>query len=779
MRTRWLFSFWLVLLVAALPALVGCKGDRGRTGAEGPQGMEGPPGEAGTDATVSVETLAALGLVYSGDVTPINPVIDLSNTVSYDATTGAVSVHFTLQDEDGNGIDITKLPYELRVYVSELIPAEEEPADDNPGPAWNRLIYEHGTPALAGSEPEGTLTLNDADTGDYTYVLAGTLEATDHVIRVTVVTNFRFRDNNGAYVVVANPTNDHYDFLQSDPGTKLASSGADEVATSGCESCHGARINDVGHSRYTQVTTCNNCHNRNYMADHDPNADFAHMIHSIHAAQNFSVGDFSEVTYPQNLYNCGKCHAGPDAAETYKYPSRMNCGPCHSDVNFETGDNHPGGIQTTDAACSLCHGAEAIQGYHDPATNPGILTDPAIADPDLAKVADIPEFDVTITMTDPANKAAQEAAGELPYYVAGETPVITVTLKDHATGEPVASSVYTSDADAKGVSGGALSGANLYVYGPRDEAVPVETTCSTTDPDFQAHDGTCGDTPTQGHSLLLSGGVPANDDSQVITDGNGYKYQLMDNIGDLAPGTYMVRFEGADYGGVASDDYRTSSVALINFQVGTGVEEAKVSGDACINCHGDTHMHLTGTHAHNPPFNTDHCLGCHDRSGNYGDYIGNRVHAVHRATVTGDFHDRNWAWVTFPRPANNCTTCHTNPDAPTPVWTTPYMLACGGCHGLMPDADPTDPSYLVDEDGDALEPTDDADAALIEEIQAKLTREVAAAQHMRQNGGDAEADAVGEPPTLQCLICHGPGRVADLYVTHHLATFGVAPEPDL
>jgi hypothetical protein len=730
---KWKFgrTFFMTACLGLSLALVGCSGDDGSTGPQGPQGEQGEQGEQGdqgTDTTVNVQTLADLGLVFSGDVDAINPTLDLSQTVSYDAATGAVTVHFFLTDEDDSGIDVTSIPYEMRVYVSELIPGVADDSED-PGAAWNQLIAERGTPAVAGSEMPGTLELVDAATGEYNYTLATTIASTNtNPIRVTVRARFRFRDNNNQYVVVANPINASYDFLLADAGTRLdpaTTDLAELVTTAACEACHGDRIGNVGHGGgYTQVKTCNHCHNLNYMATRTLEGDLAFMIHRIHNAGAFDelddAIDFSEVTYPQPTSNCATCHDGAQAAQAYTTITRRNCDSCHN-IDFTTAgnpDSHSGGVQASDASCLFCHGEGGL--------GQGPIEAHAVA----PAAADTPEFDVTIAMTAPGNGT---------HYIAGETPVVTVTLADHATGDPVAGTVYTADQDGEAALdvGEGLSLASLYVYGPRNEAVPVLTTNSTTDGGKQ-----------QAHSLLLTGGVSA--DLQVMTDANGYKYQLMDNIGDLEPGTYMVRFEGADYGAVTNDDYVTSSSAFITFQVGTDTEEAKVAGDACLDCHGDTIMHLSGAHPHNVPFDTDACLGCHDKSGNYGDYIGNRVHAVHKASALGDTHDRDWSEVTFPRPANNCTTCHTNEDAETPVWETPDMLACGGCHGVHDD--PTDlPAGIVAADHQG---------------------EIGAAQHMVQNGGSIDPTVT---PTVSCLVCHGEGKVADLEITHDLIRFRELP----
>jgi len=725
--------FWVsplfVGLVVVVLALAGCGGSDGDDGAPGATGPAGPPGQ---DA------------VAAGDVVPLNPVLDLSNTISYDAASGVVTIHFFLtESEDGPGIDVTSDAYEMRVYVSELVP-NTDPAEGLGG-VWHQMIAERGTPA-AGSPMDGTLTLVDAATGEYTYACATPLPASPNVIRATVRARWR-EDVNGERVVFANPVNASYDFLQADPGTELASSGADTVTTEACETCHGARIGDVGHGGgYTEVKTCDHCHNLDYQATRGgPEADLAFMIHRIHDAGVFTeLGDFSEVTYPQEIHTCTKCHVGPEANLAFTVLTRNNCGSCHDNVDFATGAGHAGGPMPDDADCDVCH-------------NGGIAQETQVAHEIAPAPANVPEFDVTLSMSPPAN-------GE--FYVAGEAPAVVVTLA--SGGVPVPGTLYTADQDAAGNAGAGLSAANLFVYGPRSNAVPVLTTNSTTDP---AYDPTAG-APTQGHPLFLNrlvSGVPTpNDDPLIRTDPNWFAYQLLPIPANLAPGTYMVRFEGGDYGAVDETNYQTSSTAVINFQVGTAEEEHKRSGDACTDCHGDTIMHLEGAHPHHAPFDTDGCLACHDLSDNYGEYIGNRVHAVHGATVTGDLHatqgdvnNRDWSEVTFPRPANNCRTCHTDPDAETPVWRDPNEIACGGCHGADPTATP------------ARYPTADP---------AQVNKEAVAAAHMEQQGGtfDPNTTNPNDPAYVQrqCIVCHGEGRIADLFVTHDLVNFPAAEPED-
>lgn len=102
------------------------------------------------------------------------------------------------------------------------------------------------------------------------------------------------------------------------------------------------------------------------------NIGFEIMIHKIHYAEELSsvqagipyefeafmdrVVDFSNVVFPQDARNCTKCHTGGTQSDNFKTdPSRAVCGSCHDDVNFESGENHGGGIQLSDNNCSGCH----------------------------------------------------------------------------------------------------------------------------------------------------------------------------------------------------------------------------------------------------------------------------------------------------------------------------------------------------------------------------------------------------------------------------------------
>jgi OmcA/MtrC family decaheme c-type cytochrome len=114
------------------------------------------------------------------------------------------------------------------------------------------------------------------------------------------------------------------------------------------------------------------------------------FIHKIHMGEELALkgGTYRavarpwEVTYPQDVRNCTKCHRTNGKANNWNQtPSRRACGACHDDVGFTvTVPNarraHPGGAITDalgtggEPACNACHTATKIAGYHTPAGRP-------------------------------------------------------------------------------------------------------------------------------------------------------------------------------------------------------------------------------------------------------------------------------------------------------------------------------------------------------------------------------------------------------------------------
>jgi len=98
------------------------------------------------------------------------------------------------------------------------------------------------------------------------------------------------------------------------------------VAIDSCNNCH-ASLSLHGNNRTDNIELCVTCHNPNATdirarAEAEPPVsgeqaiDFKTMIHGIHSANivvygfGGSVHDYTEVTYPGQLNNCGACHEG-------------------------------------------------------------------------------------------------------------------------------------------------------------------------------------------------------------------------------------------------------------------------------------------------------------------------------------------------------------------------------------------------------------------------------------------------------------------------------------
>jgi len=92
-----------------------------------------------------------------------------------------------------------------------------------------------------------------------------------------------------------------------------------------CASCHGDFLSLHGNNRTNNLELCVTCHNGNATdigaraqagVSGETSIEFKTMIHGIHAANITVYGfggsehDYTEVTYPGRLNNCGACHSG-------------------------------------------------------------------------------------------------------------------------------------------------------------------------------------------------------------------------------------------------------------------------------------------------------------------------------------------------------------------------------------------------------------------------------------------------------------------------------------
>ena len=205
-------------------------------------------------------------------------------------------------------------------------------------------------------------------------------------------------------VAMKNPLNVAYDFI---PATGKAVAATDPqreiVAKAACLECHSKfAVHGGGRQDPKLCVTCHNDQRKygnaettttatgysgnTYKINDKAVGDLPAFLHRLHMGKELSKTGynyggvlFNEVTYPQTITNCAKCHDGAKTAQGdnwKKVPSAMACGGCHDGINLTTGlgtalgatgkyiGGHVGGSQANDSQCVLCHDAATIPVYH-------------------------------------------------------------------------------------------------------------------------------------------------------------------------------------------------------------------------------------------------------------------------------------------------------------------------------------------------------------------------------------------------------------------------------
>ena len=203
----------------------------------------------------------------------------------------------------------------------------------------------------------------------------------------------------------------------------------DVAGTAACNQCHDP-LTAHGGARQ-QVAYCILCHNPQSSEPVTGNSlDMAVMIHKIHDGPDLpsvkaggkyqladyqgKLRDFSGTTFPRDIRECTTCHQQASQASNYNTcPHDTACGSCHDNVNFATGQNHPGGPQPDNSQCGNCHMPQGEREFD--ASVIGAHTIPA-------RSAQLPGVDFEILHVDNPT--------------AGSSPTVTFTIKDDA-GNPI------------------------------------------------------------------------------------------------------------------------------------------------------------------------------------------------------------------------------------------------------------------------------------------------------------------------------------------------------
>jgi OmcA/MtrC family decaheme c-type cytochrome len=324
-----------------------------------------------------------------------NAEIDITNKI--DLTTPATATTALPNNSDN-------LAY-ISFYLAQLRPGQNKSPDEwsgfivNPGGTGSSLFrtalgdnvaganfdYNQGTGI--GSYTFHTSAVTVEDGYEDNLVTRAAIQVSG--VPITLFTSDPYFNRESRRRPVANAWKD----VVSGVGVQTAAPGAgypvkNDVNKDACNTCHDPLAIHGGGRREYQM--CQMCHNAKLEpltvieggiplpGDNLALVNLIHKIHNSAGGDRFTgvqdIGGFAlnePIAYPQAINNCTTCHQGPAAADnTYdnfmNRPSRLACGACHFKVDFATGvpGGHPGGVQTSDSNCSLCHPPAVILGYH-------------------------------------------------------------------------------------------------------------------------------------------------------------------------------------------------------------------------------------------------------------------------------------------------------------------------------------------------------------------------------------------------------------------------------
>lgn len=767
---------WTHRAAAIVLLIGGCGGDDGD---RGPPGPPGPPGEPG-------ETIVRRGEVTALDVTIVDvrigspPVID-----------------FQVNDQDG--VPFAGVPAStLEFTIAKLVPGTEGDSD-----RWQSYINALEQPGAGpGSETavqadtDAGGSLEDHGNGSYTYTFGVDVAAVDDPVSVAYEPELTHRVALAIRAAdLPTPGNAVYTW-QPSTGATSGIETRDIVATDSCNECHRGLDAHGGPRNDTRM--CVTCHNPGSTDANSGNTiDFRVMIHKIHMGEalpsvvqggEYAIygfrdtrHDYSDVAFPQDVRNCVKCHdpadaATPDADNFFMQPSIEACGACHDDVDFLSGENHPGGVVADNSECTVCHAQDRIAGsiaqsHRMPAQEATRRFAYNILEISGAEPGASPS--VRFSVTDPTrDDAAYDVLGDPAFTGSGASVNLDLAwpTRDYTNFDPDAGAV-TGAAPARPASFSLLDPAIVSDNGDGTftAALPVSIPVSL-----------------EGSGAVAIEGHPAAD-----FDGDG-------DFGDQVPVTGAVDF------------FRiTDAVAQPRRTV---VDSAK-----CQACHGENDG--LAFHGNNRTDNVQLCVVCHNPNATdlaqrpadpdmtengvnsaSADGLEERsidfkrmIHAIHGAQarsneyqVYGFFNTaHDFSEVGFPAEPNDCDACHVAGSHEVPLLDS-VLATTIDSQATVNTASPFGTGDFVPGDGSAGDPRDDGNVTATAAVCSACHDTVQARAHMLDNGAGISLEMPDTPGSgaatsgfdvLQsdvddglvietCGVCHGPGRIADVNLVH-------------
>lgn len=288
------------------------------------------------------------------------------------AADGTITTVYTISDPQGLPLDskgVTTPGAISLSFIAAVLPSDQEDYTSYTTRTSSGTVL--ASTQQAGADSGGTSTQVGAGQYQYTFhtrAPSGFDASATHTIGIYGSRNLTI------FNLGTNYASTTFNFV---PNGSAVTRTHDIIRTASCNACHD-QLSAHGGSR-RGIDLCVLCHTpQTSDANTGATLDAKVFFHKLHMGENlpsvkagtpyipvinqFGTFDFSDVAYPADPGDprrCETCHSqttGAAHATAYMlHPTRAACGACHDDVNFATGDNHPGGPQFDDRLCATCH----------------------------------------------------------------------------------------------------------------------------------------------------------------------------------------------------------------------------------------------------------------------------------------------------------------------------------------------------------------------------------------------------------------------------------------
>lgn len=607
-KDRFLMLFCLALL--SLFVLAGC----GEDGAQGPAGPAGAPGTVTPTAKAETCTLChANDPNYApADIHPNAPA-SVAALPTYVATIDSVSVassggtttftiNFTVKDGSG-------------AYIPTL---GDRVAPDATGAQQDRLAYLRfgyakliTNPSVTGetrwvsyNQGERTYTrLTSYGSGTYTYVCSA-LTATTGVTVYDPAARTRIGLQIGNIAGGSfRPLQITQDFVPNNlpsfggpfPATR------EIVTTAACAECHGTQ-NGIAHGTRYNADWCAVCHTRETTRNGET-VEFKSMVHQIHTSQTRSFLDAAEVTYPQEILHCAKCHKGGVDSDNWRnMPSIEACNSCHYVYFGNPTDPLPAGYtakhsggQATNADCTTCHFAGATT-KKDPAV--AHVTQNATTHNPNVPAGDV-NFKYEIALvTASSTTTLTSVSPKIKFRILASEPTSTVVPPF----TPVTFATYTTNATMLTVGTHTFSGSPSFLVA---YALPQEGLANSASVlnDYN----NLGKAAAQPASVSITNLWNGTSGSITGPDGSGYyTATITSSSGKFPAGARLRAVALQGYFTQVDTGHARHTVSVVGSVTGDVVRRVVVDPAKCANCH-----EWFEGHGGNRVYETQVCVVCH------------------------------------------------------------------------------------------------------------------------------------------------------------------------